>query len=240
MVDLIIPLGRGSKSQNDELRIFLRSVEKYGHNVRKVVVVTDRPPVWLTGVRVIPMDDPLQRNKDGNIIRKILAAIASDDMTPEFAWSADDCVLMQEFDFESIPPIFNSRCKADFPEVGSIWQRRVRRTFELLEARGIDLTHNYESHVPQRFPARKLLRAMRNVDYQADIGYSINTLFSGLLGITGGFDQAIFKRTCETEAAGKDAKLSKLLCGYNDRAFFGGLRDRLFELFPQKSKYERC
>jgi len=80
---------------------------------------------------------------------------------------------------------------------------------------------------------------MRNIDYQDVIGYSINTLFSGLLGIMGGFNQKLFKITCETEADGKDAKLSKMLCGYNDRAFLGGLRARLFKLFPAKSKYER-
>ena len=80
---------------------------------------------------------------------------------------------------------------------------------------------------------------MRNVDYQTGIGYTINTLFYGLLGITGGFDQAIFKRTCETESAGKDVQLSRMLCGYNDRAFAGGLRARLFKLFPDKSKYEK-
>ena len=239
MIDLIIPLGGGSKSKNDELRIFLRSLEKYGRGIRNVIVVASDPPAWLTNVRIIQMDDPLKHNKDGNIIRKVLTAIASEDITPEFAWSSDDCVLLSEFDFESLPPVFNARCKADFPENGSIWQRRVRRTFEYLEARGLHLSHNYESHTPQRFPTRKLLRAMRNVDYQSGIGYTINTLFCGLLGITGGFDQAIFKRTCETEATGKDAKLSRILCGYNDRAFLGGLRSRLFKLFPQKSKYEK-
>ena len=239
MIDLIIPLGGGSKSKNDELRIFLRSLEKYGHGIRNVIIVASDPPAWLTNVRVIRMDDPLKHNKDGNIIRKVLAAIATDDITPEFVWSCDDSVLLSEFDFESLPPVFNSRCKADFSETGSIWQRRVRRTFEYFEARGLHLPHNYESHTPQRFPTRKLLRAMRNVDYQTGIGYTINTLFFGLLGITGGFDQAIFKRTCETEVAGKEAKLSKILCGYNDRAFFGGLRERLFKLFPKKSKYEK-
>lgn len=239
MIDLIIPLGGGSKSNNDELRLFLRSLEKYGRGIRDVIIVASDPPAWLQNVRIIQMDDPLKHNKDGNIIRKVLAAAISDDITPEFIWTSDDCVLLSEFDFESLPPVFNGRCKADFPEHGSIWQRRVRRTFEYLESRGLRLPHNYEAHTPQRFPTRKLLRAMRNVDYQTGIGYTINTLFFGLLGITGGFDQAIVKRTCETEVAGKDAKLSKILCGYNDRAFAGGLRARLFKLFPDKSKYEK-
>ena len=36
MVDLIIPLGSGSRSENDELRLFLRSVERNGVGVRNV------------------------------------------------------------------------------------------------------------------------------------------------------------------------------------------------------------
>jgi len=239
MVDIIIPLGGGSKSNNDELRLLLRSLEKYGRGIRDVIVVTSLPPDWLQNVRIVPQGDLLVQNKDGNIIKKILTALTREDVTPEFVWSSDDCVLLEEFDFESMPPIFNGRCKTDFPEDGSIWQRRVRRTFEFLEAQGTALTHNYESHCPHRYPTRKLLRTMRNIDYQDGIGYSINTLFSGLLGITGGFNQKLFKITCETEADGKDAKLSKMLCGYNDRAFLGGLRARLFKLFPEKSKYER-
>ena len=44
MIDLIIPLGGGSKSKNDELRIFLRSLEKYGRGIRNVIVVASDPP----------------------------------------------------------------------------------------------------------------------------------------------------------------------------------------------------
>ena len=239
MVDFIIPLGGGSKSDNDELRLLLRSLEKHGRGIRNVFVVTSLPPKWLQNVRIVPQGDLLVHNKDGNIIQKILTVLSREDVTPEFVWGSDDCLPLEDFGFESLPPIFNRRCKEDFPEDGSIWQRRVRRTFEYLEARGIKLTHNFESHCPHRYPARKVLRAMRDVDFRDGIGYSINTLFSGLLGITDGFPQQPFKVSCETEEAGKDAKLTKMLCGYNDRAFLGGLRERLFKLFPEKSKYEK-
>ena len=76
---------------------------------------------------------------------------------------------------------------------------------------------------------------MRNVDYQGDIGYGINTLFYGLLGITGGFEQKLFKVTCESE---KIPALDKVLLGYNDKGF-AALKKELFRMFPSKSKYER-
>lgn len=236
MVDIIIPLGNGSKNNNDELRLFLRSIEKNGINYRKIIVVASEIPSWLQNVVTLQMDDALKHNKDGNIIRKVLFALtAVPDITPEFVWSADDCILLQEFDFSSVPPIYNARSRERFPADGSIWQRRIRRTFDFFEKRNLPLKHNFESHVPQRFPGRKLLRAMRNVDYQNDIGYGINTLFHGLLGITGGFEQKLFKVTCESE---KVPALDKVLLGYNDKGF-AALKKELFRRFPGKSKYER-
>ena len=236
MVDLIIPLGNGSKSDNDELKILLRSVERNGVGVRNVIVVTDAPPTWLTGVRIVDQGDPLPKTKDGNILGKMLAAITSDGVSDEFAWSSDDCALLKPFDFATLPPTYNGRGKEDFPADGSIWQRRVRRTFELLESRGLALAHNYESHMPHRYPTRKVIRALRNVDFRSGIGYSTNTLIHGLLGITGGFDQKIFKETCERESGWR---LEKTVVGYNDAAFLHGLREELFRRFPGKSKYER-
>ena len=236
MVDLIIPLGNGSKSGNDELKILLRSVERNGAGVRDVIVVTDAPPEWLTGVRIVRQGDPLRKNKDGNLLGKMLAAITDDGITDEFAWSSDDCVLLKPFDFSCVPPTYNARSKKDFPADGTIWQRRVRRTFELLESRGLTLAHNFESHMPHRYPTRKVIRALRNIDFRSDIGYSMNTLLHGLLGVTGGFDQKIFKETCERESGWK---LDRTLAGYNDTAFLNGLREELFRRFPHKSKYER-
>ncbi len=236
MVDIVIPLGNGSKSENDELRILLRSIEKHGSGYRHIIVVSDYAPDWLTNVKVIPCGDPLQKNKDGNLITKVLKAITETDITPDFVWSADDCALLQPLNFEILPPICNGRNKNSFPADGTIWQRRVRRTFEFLSERGIPMNHNFESHTPQRFPSRKLIRAMRNVDYQSDIGYAIDTLFFGLLGIMDGFDQKLFKETCESESGWK---LNKMFIGYNDTAFLNGLRERLFELLPHKSRFER-
>lgn len=237
MVDIIIPLGTGSKSDNDELRLLLRSIEKNGSRYRRIILVATETPSWLQNVVTLQMPDSLHQNKDGNIIRKVLFALtAVPDITPEFVWTCDDCAVLKKTDFTLLPPITNDRGKSDFPANGSIWQRRVRRTFEFFEKNGLVLTHNYESHTPQKFPSRKILRAMRGVNYEADIGYSINTLFFGLLGVTGGFDQSLFKVSAETA---EKTKLNRHFIGYNDKAFLSGLREKLFDLFPHKSKYER-
>lgn len=235
-VDIVIPLGTGSRRNNDELRLLLRSLAVNGRNYRGVIIVASAPPEWLQNVRVLQMDDPLEHNKDGNIIRKVLAGMQLDYVTPEVVVSWDDIVYLRPFDFAALPPIFNARGPEAFPETGSIWQRRVRRTFDFLASRGVVLEHNFESHTPHRYPVRRLLRAMRDIDFAGDIGYSIDTLFHGVLGISGGFDQGLFKETRETPGT---AKLDKMIVGYNDAAFLGGLREQLFGVFAKPSKYEK-
>ena len=68
MVDIIIPLGTGSKNNDDELRLLLRSIEKNGIGYRKIIVVASKIPSWLQNVVTLQMDDTLSHNKDGNII----------------------------------------------------------------------------------------------------------------------------------------------------------------------------
>lgn len=238
MVDIIIPLGIGSKNNNDELRLFFRSLEKNGTGYRNIILVATKKPDWVNNVTVLELDDPCEHNKDGNIIRKVLYALNNvSDLTENFVWTCDDCVVLKEFDFNSIPPIYNVRGKNSFSEQGNIWQRRVRRTFEFFEKRNLFLEHNYESHTPQRFPKQKIIEALKDVDFIGDIGYSINTLFFGLLNESGGFDQRLFKNTVESDE-NKNPILDKSLLGYNDKGF-KVLKSKLFEMFPNKSKYEK-
>lgn len=235
-VDFIVPLGTGSLWHDDELRLLLRSIEKYAIRCRRIIVVASSPPEWLTNVKVILRADTFRHNKDGNIIRKVVAAAKASDISKNFVWSCDDCVLLQPLDLANLPPIQNRRRKEHFPVDGSRWQRRVRRTFELFEARGVKLECNFESHTPQRFPTADLLKVLDGIDYASGIGYSINTLFYGLLGFTRGIDQELLKDTNESRGS---ALVGKPICGYNDDAFATGLREKLFRLFPNPSKYEK-
>ena len=238
--DIIIPLGSESKRDNIELKIFLRSIEKncsgtYG----RVFVVTDRLPDWLAGVEHVYAVDDLPHNKDGNIIAKVVRALEASPETETFVWSCDDHVVMRPTDLSALPPIYNNRGKRDFMSPGgNSWQKRVLRTFEFLEGRGVRLTHNYEAHVPQLHRREPLLTLLKDVDYRAGNGYTINTLFYGLCGVTGGVEQGTVKTTCERETDA-DRPFDRQFVGYNDRAFLRGLCERLLATFPAKSHYER-
>ena len=52
MIDVVIPLGTGSRWQDNELRYCLRSIEKNLSGVNEVVIVGEKPK-WLTNVRCV-------------------------------------------------------------------------------------------------------------------------------------------------------------------------------------------
>ena len=236
-IDLVIPLGTGSRYGDDELRICLRSVERHVRCLRRVVVVTCTVPSWLRNVVVVNRGDPLKHNKDGNMINKVLAAIDELGITGRFALCADDNVFMQDVALDEIPMLYNNKVRAEFAVDDRKWHRRMVRTFDFLASRGVELSHNYEVHAPQVFDASVLRDAIRGVDYESDIGYGIYTLFRGLCGETGGVDQRGFKTTHESEADAS-APMDRMFAGYNDGAFCNGLRERLFGIFSEKSRYE--
>jgi hypothetical protein len=179
--------------------------------------------------------------KDANLIHKILYAIEHLHITGKVAFFSDDQCLLQSIKLAELPPVFNNRDKSKFgTPLSGRWHKRVLNTFNFLESRGIYLDHNYESHTPQVYDAPSLLKAMADVDYRTQPGLTINTLFMGLLGIKGGISQGSVKFTVECENhENYIIPEDRLFCGYNDAGFRSGLRELLFEHFPEPCKYEK-
>lgn len=239
--DVIIPLGSGSKSGNDELRLLLRSLEMNAANLGRIAVVSEDFPEWLTGVERIIHGDRFAHNKDANMIEKVIAGMTHLDCA-DFVLCSDDNIVNRECDMDKLPILYNSRTQDAFgPDFARgqwpRWHRRMYHTFWLAEQMGAELHHNYETHCPQRFSAR-LKWNLDQINYRAGVGFGIYTTFRLCEGITGGEEQSPYKTTHE-EANSVAKPMDRMFVGYNDKAFLNGLRERLFNRFPEKSKYER-
>ena len=238
-MDLIIPLGSESKSQNDELKILLRSVDKNAPGITRVILATVCPPEWIQNVELVPTEDSLKHNKDGNLIQKVLDSIRRFDIHGGFMFSADDNVFVKPCNVEDIPILYNSHGYDYYKKNPRRWHRRMARTFEFFRERGVEIPHSYECHAPQVFDADKVLKGMEDIDYRSGIGLGIYTAFRAVSGEAGsGIEQGSFKSTHEN-ADGAKKPLDRMLAGYNDEAFLNGLWERLLELFPEKSRFER-
>lgn len=250
-IDIIIPLGGESKSNNDELRILLRSIAQNASGVGKVCIVSDKAPAWLSSeVDVLKVGDSHPHNKDANIIIKVLAGIHWLGCE-RFCFCADDNAFLRPVDLREIPVIKNQRQISSFEpdfKAGEWhgWKKRMYHTLWLADQFGMEEMWAMDCHAPQTFDARKVLEGIGRVNYRAQPGLCIYTLFRILEGIKDGDKQAAWKVTVEADAPkegekgkGATAPLDKVFIGYNDGGFLGGLRERLLEMFPEKCRYEK-
>lgn len=237
--DIIIPLGCESCSDNDELKLLLRSIERNGRNVGTIWLVTDCAPSWLVpedGLVVLPHPDTYRHNKDANLFEKIRKAMRV-SVSADVVWTCDDCAVLQECDFSALPPFYNLSGRKKFKGRRK-WYRRMRSTMDELR---LTVWH-YDTHCPQRWNRVAALRAIEATPYARPEGRCINTAVMGRLYGTelpaGAVEQCVVKETAQTKD--DEVRLDRLFVGYNDDGFLGaGLRERLFGLFPEKSRWEK-
>jgi len=252
---VVYPLGPGSTWDNNELRYSLRSLVANFPNLGPVFVVGHRPD-WLSDEAIhIPMVDLHSRNKDANLINKILLAIHHDAMTEHFLRLSDDQMILQPTPFEKMRPRYLHDL-ADRTQrwwKHNRWKKRLRRTYGLLlkEQRP---TYHYDSHIPMPIEAERFAGTMARVDYDVGIGYTINTLYYNLIGMKRRHKLGKIKCTFEKPVMGEDGepltgqaaldaireKLEgKTFLGYNDNGLTPELKQVIMDLYPKPSRFER-
>ncbi len=232
--DVVIPLGGGSKNNNEELRLALRSIDRYT-TARHVWIVTDCAPDWVQNVKLLNVPDRNSRNKDANLIDKILAACREPELAETFIFLSDDQLFLAPYNPSAVPVIYNARGYDSF-DSGSRWNERMRNTFRYLEQQGIQLHANFDAHTPVVYRKADFLRVMEKTDYVPEPGFCINTLACGLIGMQPELNQNFVK--VHSEGGNPGPVTGKLFAGYND-AGFKVMRETLFERFPEKSKFEK-
>ena len=95
MIDVVIPLGSGSSWDNNELRFCLRSIEKYVGDLRKVYIVGIKP-WWIKNIEHIEFFEKTDKNKDLNIVEKILKCCEVKDITNDFVFVSDDQIFLKK------------------------------------------------------------------------------------------------------------------------------------------------
>lgn len=246
-LDIVIPLkpDESWRGQCDELRILLRSIEANVSGLDRVCLVTDAIPDWLDpqaqGLVWLPVGNPHRHNKDANLFLKVSKALQFLEPAGKWVFSADDCAFLNPCDLRSLPVVYNGYKRDHFaaPNAGK-WHRRMLRTFDWLKSRGVDMAYSYDCHIPQAFQASTILGKMKDAPYADGDGFCIYTLWRGLEGTTSGnVPQGSMTTTFSSAEDATALPLDKTFCNYSDLPFGAGLRERLYQLFPKKSRFEK-
>lgn len=236
-MDLVIPLGNGSKWDNKELKYALRSIDIYMPYVGDVFILGERQ-AWLKDVNYISASDREGlEHKERNIMQKILLACQYPLLSNDFIFFNDDHFLLHPI--KSLPYYANGtlqeysikRTKKD------AYLTSVHNTIDALEQQDKP-TFMYDIHCPIVYNKYKFQLVMEMYDWTLPYGYVIKSLYCNTLGIkpTHYHDLKI-----KTRANCND--LDRLCSGrrffsISDEAVGLELETYLNYIYPNKSKYE--
>jgi len=236
-VDVLIPLGTGSRHGDAELRYALRSIERHVEGLGRVWIVGHRPG-WVRGVEHIPAGDP-KRSKDRNILAKLLAACEA-GVSERFLFWSDDQVLLRPLAFGQFGPYHHGDLAAR-ATVGKRWHQRLLGTRDWLQRQGYTAWHG-DTHTPIPIQREKLLELAElcREDWQQDDGFTIGSWYVGAAEMS---PTPMGPRKATVEAALPADRLRAAIAGrwflgFNDAGFTPELRGLIEELFPEKCRFE--
>jgi hypothetical protein len=147
-VDIVIPLGKGSKHNNIELRYCLRGIERHLKNYGNIYLVGEKPD-FLQNVVHIPAFDPYPV-PDYNIAAKVYYALqlVQYGVSIDFLFFNDDHYLQANFDAAAFPYFYEGSCEDYVKTKGdSGYGRRVKQTLQYLKSAELP-TKYFDVHTP--------------------------------------------------------------------------------------------
>jgi len=223
-MDVIIPLGKGSLWQDNELRYALRSIEKNLKDYENIVIVGEKPE-WVTGVHFIPQDDPY-RCKERNIMEKVRTACLTATVSDLFLFSNDDIYFMEPISIHEVL-YWHSGTIASYSEGKRLngYMECMKRTNAILIERGVVEPLYYDIHVPIPYAKKLFLEVMAKYEWRQKSTYTIKSLYCNTLGIRGVYMDDVKRKEGHQFYSTTD----KIL---------GLQRQHLMEKFPEPSRYE--
>ena len=233
MIDIVIPLGTGSKWRNNELRYALRSIDKHLYDVRHVVIVGELPS-WCTNIIHIPAKNKPGR-KEFSIFSKIMASVNDSQVSNPFVFSNDDIFLLKKISAYEIPFWYDNTLQHWYNKSSGHYKGAISNVIN--EVRHSDLYTDI--HAPIVYLKERMQHIEAKIDWSRE--YVVKSLYTSV-NFFGDY-QFEEMQDCKINANRTEQEIKALI---KDRLFFSvgdyginaAMRKILFELFPEKSKFE--
>jgi len=235
-VDVVYKIGPKCNWENyNELRYSLRSLLNI-EGLGKVFIVGHKPE-WCQNVIHLPQGDPYKRNKDANLINKMIRVSAHPDLSEEFLWFSDDQYIVtpvKREDFE-VPQYDNALYRQGKKDP---WSSRALRTIQYLRKRNKP-TNIYECHSPYLFNKHLSSRVFFELPFGEGAGMLGNTFYFNFTRSKPGrprYSHVSIGRTAtrsDIDQLVPGKKFMNINHGVNDE-----IKQWLQDKFPEKSIYE--
>jgi len=239
-MDVVYPLGTGSRWNNHELHYSLRCLEENLKGVRNVYVVGENPN--LKNVIHIPYPDVLVNNADGNITNKIVRVCKEKSLSDDFLFINDDHLIFKPIEISKFPNFFkfDLETKPDKYFRGNLWRRRLHRTFKELQKRGLPTLH-FDCHTPIIFNKKKCLQVFSHFDYKQGIGYTMKSIYANAAKVkpTQLNGEKVLVTKPHTQSELNELTENTTIVSLKDEAITPDLKYFLAKKYPKKSKFEK-
>lgn len=238
LIDIIIPLGTGSRYNNIEVRMAIRSIEKYIKGYRKIIIIGPDIPKFLKENEKLQLVKKREdkSNKQARVQTKIEWAFKNLDITEKCAYWNDDFLVLQPFDIRNMP--YYTRGDLPLNRQNSGWKECKRRTALLLKSKNLPIL-NYDIHVPIIFEKTKHL-SISDAWYKRS---SETVLMRSYYGNNFVKENTISLRDIKLQHAWSGAirnilKSKRWVISYGDGALRTGFGDWMYNFFLDKSSCE--
>lgn len=234
-MDILYILGKGSPFNNEELKYSLRSLERFGNNIDKVVLIGEKPnfldyskiehhPFTETGV------------KDYRIASKIMHACAIGAVKGDFLFCNDDFFFTRPFDCNTFPYYYQGSLHHGNSSA-TAYQDHLRLTRDYLLSQGKSAMH-FDMHCPIIYNADKFLSLESSWEYsKTTIGLVVKSTYANMHGITGTLYSDTKLKELITQSDYMRMKSNECFSIY-DQAWNRGVKSMLERSFTEKSKWE--
>lgn len=243
MVDLLLPLGKGSVFGNEELKLFLRSLERYCTGWRTLWIAGELVPFVRNSDRVqnVFVRENAGAPKDARIALKQFAALRDLPISEDVVLMNDDYVFTKPVDLSSIPVFrkaqnLQSSARSRSDEYGKV----LMETHLYLKNLGFD-SENFDSHMPCRV-SRSAYLGMEthwNASKDSKQGFVVRSLYHNVQKTQSVecLDMKIYHADGGPTAIERQVK-DRWVFSYDDLAVERGIKPYMQKHFPDKSIFE--
>jgi hypothetical protein len=241
-IPVIIHYKADKEGNGSDLRMTLRSFERFMPDVGEVIIVGDGHG-WLTGVTHIPFKHPYKSNKDSNIMMACIkgaAYLLESGYKGDVVVASDDCVLLTPYkqglyyeeSGQSFLESFPARLR------GNTWHEAPYQSILRCMKLGWK-ADQCECHVPQFVSVGAILSLL-----DAPIG----EVYLGAKTLIVNAERTLGRRTAESVAIHKISPFelsvesfqrgAHRFCNWSPGTDSPKLREALLNIFPTPSRYE--
>lgn len=227
-IDIVLPLGTGSKHKDLELRYALRSIEMHLSGYGQVWIIGKPIPASIRGVKHIPAAD-IHPIPDGNMMAKLALACNVYEISETFLYYHDDHFLMQDVQADKFPFYYQGTMQEYITKRGKDgYSQRVQNSLDYLEKNNHP-TKYFDVHTPMLIEKEAFKNVINAYDQKKPHGYVLKSLYANMKGIEGTpfIDHKI------TKAPEKPTPVISTIPKIKH-----SIQRFLFERFPEPSKFE--